>query len=275
MFLRQERYQVLVWDLQTPVLSHGKSNWCFARVADHTGRLSLPGWSPSGAPLFPPGAPGWTGVRAGEAAACARALSGSTWHPAELSSSAPLHCTCMRCTGAEGNRFPSVSCAAAELCASPTQRPVLALPCAAAALCCSHFGSSSHWGRAQGAPAPDCGPGRPPRGRLVASCPQGRLSTPGKSLTASWETPGSHCLCGCQGFLEIQEGVGISRKRPHHQPLPALLWYVLQEGMGDQSPWHSALVPGGRGRPGAGTHRPTSHVSFVSLPSAQLAVTVD
>lgn len=72
------------------------------------------------------------GVRAGETAACARALSSSTWHPAEPSGSAPLRCTCMRCTGAEGNRFPSVSCAAAEPCTGPAQRPVPALSCAAA-----------------------------------------------------------------------------------------------------------------------------------------------
>lgn len=63
-----------------------------------------------------PGAPSSprAGVRAGEAAACAHALSSSTWRLAEPSGSAPLRRTCTRCTGAEGNRFPSVSCAAAE-----------------------------------------------------------------------------------------------------------------------------------------------------------------
>lgn len=80
-------------------------------------------------------------------------LSGSTWCPAERSSSAPLCHTCMRCTGAEGNRFPSVSCAAAEPCAGPAQCPVPALPCTAATLARALTG-----GRAWGAPAPACGP---------------------------------------------------------------------------------------------------------------------
>lgn len=94
--------------------------------------LSLPVRSGLSVPLGPLAAPGWGRVRAGETDACARALSSSTWHPAEPSGLAPLRCTCMRCTGAEGNRFPSVSCAAAEPCAGPALRPVPALPCAAA-----------------------------------------------------------------------------------------------------------------------------------------------
>lgn len=112
------------------------------------------------------------GVRAGEAAACPCALSGSTWRLAEPGDSAPLRCTCVRCTGAEGNRFPSVSCAAAEPCAGPAQRPVPALPCAAAtsapALTGGEFGGHPFLPAAPDAHLPG---GRQPAAHKVA-CPR-------------------------------------------------------------------------------------------------------
>lgn len=137
-FFSQQGYRALVSDLQTPVrvAQTIKLVFCKSVCPFQRGQALVFPWG-----LQQPQA--GAGVRAGEADVCARALSSSTWHPAEPSGSAPLRCTCMRCTGAEGNRFPSVSCAAAEPCTGPAQRPVPALSCAAATSASSSLGESS------------------------------------------------------------------------------------------------------------------------------------
>lgn len=95
-----------------------RKHWC-CRTDKQTGvlqeRLSLSVGSGPAAPMGPPAAPGW---------GRGKGRGGSCLHPCPVRQHlAPgraqwlipcLRCTCTRCTGAEGNRFPSVSCAAAE-----------------------------------------------------------------------------------------------------------------------------------------------------------------
>lgn len=94
---------------------------------------------------------------------------------------------------------------------------------------------------------------------VAASCMQGRLSTLGKSLTASWKTSGRCHLSGCRRFRGSGEGGSQQEETSLPvRPAPGLASVAsptavcLWAGTGEQPAWHSSLHLGGRGRLGAG-----------------------